>query len=151
LKAAGMTTFAQLGATDAVEIKRILTAAGVRQADPETWQAQAGLAAAGRTEDLQAFQAKLKGGRRTGQDDFLQIEGIGPKVRDVLAAAGIASFGQLADTEVATLKEILKASHLQIIDPATWPDQAKLARAGRMTELREWQASLKGGRAGSST
>jgi large subunit ribosomal protein L21 len=63
LQAAGITTFAQLAATDAGQLRRILREAGIR-ANPSTWPEQAGLAAADNWDALEALQAELKGGRR---------------------------------------------------------------------------------------
>ncbi len=63
LQAAGITTFAQLAATDTSQLRRILREAGIR-ANPSTWSEQAGLAASGRWDALAALQAELKGGRR---------------------------------------------------------------------------------------
>jgi predicted flap endonuclease-1-like 5' DNA nuclease len=67
LQAAGITTFAQLAATDVDRLKDILREADpnlIRLADPGTWPDQAGLAAEGRWVDLEKLQNKLKGGRR---------------------------------------------------------------------------------------
>ena len=65
LQAAGITTFAQLAATDVSRLKQILTEAGLAAlADPSTWAEQAKLAAAGEWDALKALQGKLKGGRR---------------------------------------------------------------------------------------
>jgi predicted flap endonuclease-1-like 5' DNA nuclease len=64
LQAAGISTFAQLAATDAGRLQAILTAAGIsRITDPSTWPDQARLAAAGDWVGLEAFQDGLKGGR----------------------------------------------------------------------------------------
>jgi large subunit ribosomal protein L17 len=64
LQGAGITTFAQLAAADAAQLRQILRGAGVRVADPTTWPEQASLAAADRWDGLEALQATLKGGRR---------------------------------------------------------------------------------------
>jgi large subunit ribosomal protein L17 len=64
LQGAGITTFAQLAAADADQLRQVLRGAGVRVADPTTWPEQAGLAAAGRWDELAALQVTLKGGRR---------------------------------------------------------------------------------------
>ena len=64
LQAAGITTFAKLAATETSQIQQILTAAGLRLADPSTWAEQARLAAGGDLEGLQALQDRLKGGRK---------------------------------------------------------------------------------------
>jgi len=60
----GITTFAQLAATEVGELERILWAAGIRLAYPETWPEQAELAAQGQWELLAALQAQLYRGRR---------------------------------------------------------------------------------------
>ncbi|MDY6878166.1 MAG: DUF4332 domain-containing protein [Chloroflexota bacterium] len=65
LQAAGITTFAQLAATDVSRLKQIITEAGLAAlADPSTWPEQAGLAAAGKWDALGVLQDELKGGRR---------------------------------------------------------------------------------------
>ena len=64
LQAAGITTFSQLASADVGRLKQILSDAGIRIADPTTWAEQAGLAAAGKWDELHALQDKLKGGRR---------------------------------------------------------------------------------------
>jgi len=65
LQAAGITTFAQLAATDVSRLKEIIAKAGLGGlADPTTWPEQATLAAAGKWDELEALQDELKGGRR---------------------------------------------------------------------------------------
>ena len=81
-------------------------------------------------------------------DDLRKIEGIGVKIAQLLNAAGIYTFAQLAETEVAELRIILKEAgpRFQLADPSTWPEQAALAARGAWDELSELQDSLKGGR-----
>ncbi len=79
-------------------------------------------------------------------DDLEIIEGIGPKIAGLLNEAGITTFAQLAKTEVSRLVEILTTARLRIADPSTWPEQARLAAAGKLDELQAFQATLKGGR-----
>jgi small subunit ribosomal protein S2 len=81
------------------------------------------------------------------EDDLEIIEGIGPKIATLLKEAGIKTFVQLADTDVARLKSILLAANLRVNDPTSWPEQAKLAAAGKADELKQLQDHLKGGRA----
>ena len=66
LQEAGITTFAQLAATDVEALRQILARAGRRfaMASPEAWPEQAELAAKGAWEALKALQDQLKGGRR---------------------------------------------------------------------------------------
>ncbi|WP_420154248.1 helix-hairpin-helix domain-containing protein, partial [Siphonobacter sp.] len=59
-------------------------------------------------------------------DDLKVIEGIGPKIEQLLNNEGISSFTQLAAASPERIKEILNAagSRFQMHDPTTWPDQA---------------------------
>ena len=79
-------------------------------------------------------------------DDLKRIEGIGPKIASILAAAGIASFDRLAGTAPGRLGEILAAAGIRLADPTTWPEQAALAAAGDWEGLALLQSQLKGGR-----
>jgi predicted flap endonuclease-1-like 5' DNA nuclease len=79
-------------------------------------------------------------------DDLKIIEGIGPKIASLLAAAGITTFNQLASTDVNRLSQIVRDAHLAMSDPTTWPEQARLAAAGDWNGLQKLQDSLKGGR-----
>ena len=65
LRAAGITTMAQLAATDVDRLKAILQEGEVRIGDPTTWPEQAALAAAGKWDEFDQLTAQLKGGRRT--------------------------------------------------------------------------------------
>jgi large subunit ribosomal protein L17 len=82
-------------------------------------------------------------------DDLTRIEGIGPKISSVLQEAGITTFAQLADTDPASLEEILEASDprlRRLADPATWPEQAALAAADEWEAHEALRGQLKGGR-----
>ena len=81
-------------------------------------------------------------------DDLKKIEGIGPKISELLTNAGIATFQNLADAPVDKLKEILEAagSRYRMHDPATWPEQAGMAAQGEWDKLKAWQDELDGGR-----
>jgi capsular exopolysaccharide synthesis family protein len=79
-------------------------------------------------------------------DDLKKIEGIGPKVVTLLKEYGIETFSQLAEIPVEELSEILDAANLHMMNPASWPQQAKLAAAGEWEALQEFQEALKGER-----
>jgi predicted flap endonuclease-1-like 5' DNA nuclease len=65
LQSSGINTFALLAKADVSRLKNILEEAGVGAlADPTTWPEQAGLAAAGKWDELNTLQDELKGGRR---------------------------------------------------------------------------------------
>ena len=94
-----------------------------------------------------AKKAPAKKAAKKG-DDLKLIEGVGPKIAEVLTEAGIASFQDLANTDAAKLREILDAAGSQFAshDPTTWPQQAELAATGKMDELKALQDELQGGR-----
>ena len=79
-------------------------------------------------------------------DDLTVLEGIGPKVAKVLNEAGILSFADLAHAETAKVQERLNAAGMQMMNPAGWIEQARLAAAGDTEGLARLQDELKGGR-----
>ena len=82
------------------------------------------------------------------EDDLKVIEGIGPKISELLIHAGFGTFALLAGADPSRIREILLAGgrRFSTADPASWPVQAKLALEGRWEELYALQARLKGGR-----
>jgi large subunit ribosomal protein L17 len=78
-------------------------------------------------------------------DDIEIIEGIGPKIAEALAEAGVTTFAQLADMTPEAIQEIVSAAGIGSKSPATWPQQAALARDGKFDELKAWQDQLNGG------
>jgi len=81
-------------------------------------------------------------------DEYKKIEGIGPKIEEILHAAGLASFGDLAGAPIEKLKGILAdaGSRYSMHSPDTWPQQAKLAADGKWDELKVLQDELDGGK-----
>jgi len=81
-------------------------------------------------------------------DDLKKIEGIGPKIAQLLNDSGISTFEGLASAEVDRLKEILEAagSRYKMHDPTTWPKQSRLAADGAWDALSTLQDELKGGK-----
>ena len=79
-------------------------------------------------------------------DNLKRIEGVGPKVAGLLQDAGILTFTQLAETDIAALREILKAARLTFLNPQTWSEQAALAAIEDWAALEKLQDELKGGR-----
>jgi large subunit ribosomal protein L15 len=82
-------------------------------------------------------------------DDLKLIEGVGPKIADLLINAGVITFADLAATPAEKVKEILDAagSKFAMHDPTTWASQAELARDGKWDELKELQDKLNAGKA----
>jgi large subunit ribosomal protein L17 len=81
-------------------------------------------------------------------DDLTKVEGIGPVIAEVLTEAGLNTFAKVADSTPEAIREIMDAAGSQFAshDPATWPQQAKLAADGKWDELKAWQDELDGGR-----
>jgi NADH-quinone oxidoreductase subunit E len=78
-------------------------------------------------------------------DNLEIIEGIGPVVAQLLAEAGITTFRQLAATSADRLTQLLDAQRMQMADPTSWPEQARLAASGDSQALATFQSQLKGG------
>jgi DivIVA domain-containing protein len=83
------------------------------------------------------------------KDNLEIIEGIGPKIKQVLYDARISSFRDLATTPVYRIKDILDAAgpHFAAHDPSTWVEQALLAESGEWEKLDRLKEILIGGRA----
>ncbi len=114
------------------------------------WEAiQGGEKPSGGWESLGAEESfAVKAEAPAKPDDLKRIEGIGPKIAELLNEAGITTFAQLAATDVETLRQILvKAGRrFALASPETWPEQAALAARGEWEALAQLQDSLKGGR-----
>jgi predicted flap endonuclease-1-like 5' DNA nuclease len=82
-------------------------------------------------------------------NDNLQIvEGIGPKMNEVLNENGVHTWADLASKSPDDLNSILGkyGDKYRIIDPATWSAQAALARDGEWDDLVMLQKNLDTGR-----
>jgi large subunit ribosomal protein L27 len=93
--------------------------------------------------------APRKGGKKEPKlNDLKIIEGIGPKIEQILQEAGIDTWEALANASVERLREILEAagSRYQMHDPSTWPAQARFAANGQWEDLKDYQDMLIGGR-----
>lgn len=172
LKNAGYTTWAALAAANYDDLKKVLDEAGPRYRihDPKSWSDQARLAAEGKWDELIHYQKFLDAGREntgdfendsklekliakklgysTNPNDLKIIEGVGPKIENLLQEAGIVTWSDLAAASVSRLNEILDAAgeRYRLADPTTWPKQADLAAKGQWDELKEYQAFLSGGK-----
>ena len=84
----------------------------------------------------------------TERDDLKKIEGIGPKIEQLLNDGGFLTFAQLADGPTEKIQEILTAAgpRYTIHNPGSWSRQAALARDGQWDELKTLQDELTGGK-----
>lgn len=82
------------------------------------------------------------------EDDLKVVEGIGPKIEELLKNAGIYSYVTLATTTSEAIKDILAAAgdRFRMHAPGTWPAQSSLAAQGRWVELDALKAELDGGK-----
>jgi large subunit ribosomal protein L21 len=95
-------------------------------------------------EEAPKAEVKKAATKKVKADDLKKIEGIGPKIAETLAAAGITSFSELAKAKPTKISEIItnvRGNHVT----DTWPAQAKLAAEGKWDELKELQDKLDGG------
>lgn len=109
---------------------------------PATTGASAEVAAA--TASIASI-ASIGGGRK---DDLKKLEGVGPKIEQVLNAVGIQNFAQLAAMTPEQIKPILDTAggQFKMHDPKSWPYQAELASKGDWERLREYQNLLISGK-----
>ena len=84
----------------------------------------------------------------TETDDLTIVEGIGPKIAELLNSAGITTFAQLADAADETVQAVLTEAgpRYNVHDASTWNEQAALLRDGKMDEFKELTDRLKGGK-----
>jgi large subunit ribosomal protein L21 len=85
--------------------------------------------------------------QKAGKDDIEIIEGIGPKIAQVLATNGITTFAALASAKADDITAMLKASggRFSLANPASWAEQAALLRDGKMEEFQKLCDELVGG------
>ena len=128
----GITTWAGLAATSPDRINALLMANGLSGHDPTTWPDQSRMAAEGRWEELKAWQQGGGGGAATpapgaaggaspSYDDLTVVEGIGPRIQEVLFANGITTWSELGSANTDQISEVLAANGLVGHDPTTWP------------------------------
>jgi len=81
-------------------------------------------------------------------DDFTKIEGIGPKINQIMIDGGVTTYAAMAYAKPEQLKDILAAAgnRYKMHNPTTWPTQAKLAEEGKWDELKTLQDELDGGK-----
>ena len=85
--------------------------------------------------------------QKNGQDDFTIVEGIGPKINELIHDADIHFYASLANSSVDNIQKILDDAgpRYKLAKPGTWPDQAKMAAENRWDALKKWQDELDGG------
>ena len=176
LKDAGIVSWSMLAKKKEGELTDILSKAGsaFKMMNPKSWPRQAELAQEGKWGELVEYQKFLDEGREdkgdfetpskveqmalalmealkaadVKPDDLKVIEGIGPKIEQLLNNKGIKTWSALSTKTADELKAILEEAgdRFRLADPSTWPRQAALAAAGSWDELKEYQEYLDGGK-----
>lgn len=82
--------------------------------------------------------------QKSGKDDLTVVEGIGPKISQLLIADGIETFRQLEKTEVSAIQKILDDAgpSFKLAKPESWPRQSGLCVAQDWKELKAYQDRL---------
>ncbi len=95
-----------------------------------------------------AVSITLPSGKKIKKDDLKVIEGIGPKIEELLHAAGVKTWSDLASAAIETVQAVLDEAgpRYRMHDPATWAKQAALAATGDWETLEAYQDQLQGGR-----
>jgi len=126
----------------------------LKEIDPDILASGAlGLSSAGAGVDFGLRAQGIAWGDLFTNDNLQVVEGIGPKVEEVLKANGINNWSDLAATSEDRLRQVLTDAGLAITiaSAGTWPRQAELARDGKWAELLEYQKFLDDGREGAGS
>jgi large subunit ribosomal protein L21 len=91
--------------------------------------------------------SKVRGKKKDGSDDIELIEGIGPKIAELLKAADLGTFDALSKATPEKITEVLHAagSKFNMAKPETWPEQAALAAKGDWAAFDKLTEELVGG------
>lgn len=97
--------------------------------------------------EIDITAAKAAGFSLKNAHDLTIIEGIGPKINDLLIENGIKTFAALAEKTVPQLRATLDkgGARFRIANPATWAKQAELASVNKWNDLKKLQGELSGG------
>jgi ribosomal protein L13 len=103
------------------------------------------------TSGVVAEDSKPKTTKKSSEgDDLTIIEGIGPKIAELLIDNGITTFAQVADASVEDLTKILNEGgakfNAQVSTIPSWAEQSALARDGKMEELETLKTELNNGK-----
>lgn len=148
LNESGIYTFEQISQFDEKRIEEVTAEIGFFQGriERDNWVAQAAKLQKEKLENPLA--PAVRKAHPSDIEDLKIIEGIGPKIEQVLKNAGVNNWQTLAESSSEGLREILDAAgeRFRLHDPGTWPAQARLATNGEWELLGEYQDELKGGR-----
>lgn len=80
-------------------------------------------------------------------NDFTMIEGIGPRIAQLLHERGLTTWWALANADVELLRSVLAEAgpKFQIHDPRAWPQQSRLLAHGQWDKFATLAAALRHG------
>lgn len=148
LNGLGIYTYEQISQFDEDMIEKVT--AGIEffpgRINRDDWVGQASRLMDIKTDNPEALNPKAV--FPDNSEDLKIVEGIGPKIEQLLKTAGINTWQQLADTSSEKLQSILREAgdRFRIHDPSTWPMQAQMAADGEWDKLKDYQDFLQGGR-----
>ncbi len=173
LRRNGIDSFDALARADVGSLWAILEKGGPRfkLANPGTWPAQALYCVRGDWDGLKRWQdelyagvalladvpadvvidvaaAKAAGFDLQGPDDLEVVEGIGPKIAQLLRQHGVTTFLQLASSAPSEIAAILEKGgpNFRVASPGTWPEQAGYCVRNDWPGLKQLQDRLTAGR-----
>ncbi len=81
------------------------------------------------------------------EDDLKKIEGIGPKIEELIKNGGIKTWAALSNTDPSVIQGFLDAAgpRYRVHKPQSWPLQAGMAARGEWEALEKWQDEHDGG------
>lgn len=159
----GISDWTKLASKSPADLKGMLAKYGDRYRiiDPEIWPIQAIMARDKNWKGLVEYQKMVGGQRQTDSklekvmiklglmkqwkdNDLKAIEGIGPKIENLLQQNGISTWKALSESTQAQLNKILLTggARYKLADPSTWASQAKLAAEGKFDELENYQNEI---------
>ncbi len=173
LRRHGIDSFTALSRAEVATLWSVLDKGGprFRLANPGTWPAQALYCVRGDWAGLKRYQDELYAGIQLyadvpaevvidvasaraagfdmkGPDDLEVVEGIGPKIGQLLRQHGVTTFVQLASASPAEIAAILQRGgpDFRIANPGTWPEQAGHCLRNDWAGLKRLQDRLTAGR-----
>lgn len=93
--------------------------------------------------DLSAAAGVL--GRAVKLDDLTVVEGVGPKIAELLTNAGITTWAALASAEPERLRGVLDDAgpRYHVHDPSSWPTQADALASGQWERFAELRSQVR--------
>lgn len=127
---------------------KIQQAAAEPEGDDNDEPVSRGLAFAGAAADGNRSDSDTDYLAILGRDNLQIIEGIGPKIEQLLKNSGYTTWAALADADFEDLRRVLDEAgpRYRIHDPKSWSEQARLAAEGKWDELIRYQKFLDGGK-----